>query len=151
MKENFSPVVSNKKAGFEYLFIQNFEAGIMLTGTEVKAVRNGEVNLSDAYCYFKNEELWIKGMHIAEYKQGGYSNHITKRERKLLLRKAEIRKLQSKIKEKGTTIVPVKLYFSNTGYAKLEIALARGKKLFDKRETIKNKDVKRELDRAMKR
>lgn len=150
-KKDFSPEVVNKKASFDYFFEQKFEAGIVLTGTEVKSLRTGQVNLTDAYCVFKEGELWVKNIHIAEYKQGGYANHIAKSDRKLLLRKKELLKLLGKVKNKGVTIIPTRIYFNEKGYAKLEIALARGKKMFDKRESQKEQEAKREVARAMKR
>ena len=139
--------IRNRKASFEYNFISNYKAGIMLTGTEVKAIRDGKASLNDAFCIFMNEELWIKNMHISEYSHGSYNNHEPKRLRKLLLNKTEIQKLQSKMKEKGNTIIPVQLFFNERGIAKIEIALARGKKMFDKREDIKKRDVEREMSR----
>ena len=139
--------IKNKRAAFEYAFIANYTAGIMLTGTEVKAIREGKANLGDAFCIFINEELWIKNMHISEFKQGSYNNHDPKRLRKLLLNKSELRKIQSRVKEKGTTIIPVQLFFNERGIAKIEIAVAKGKKMFDKREDIKKKDIARELNR----
>ncbi len=142
-------IINNRKAAFEYSFLISFNAGIMLTGTEVKAIRSGLANLSDSFCIFMNDELWIKNMHIGEYKQGSYNNHEPKRMRKLLLNKSEILKLQSRLKEKGTTIIPVRLFFNERGIAKIEIALARGKKMFDKREDIKKKDIEREMMRGM--
>lgn len=123
----------------------------MLTGTEIKAVREGKANLTDAYCYFKNEELWIKNLHISAYDHGGYSNHPPRRERKLLLHRYQLRRIQSKLKEKGVTLIPVRMYFNERGFAKLELGLARGKKLYDKRESIKDAEAKRELGRVMKR
>src|SRR4051812_23583768 len=141
-------MILNKKASYEYHFIQTYSAGIMLTGTEVKSIREGKANLSDSYCMIQNDEVWVKNMHVSEYKQGSYNNHEPKRQRKLLLNKAELRKIQSKLREKGTTIIPVKLFFSERGIAKLEIAVARGKKTFDKREDIKKKDIMREMNRA---
>ena len=143
-------MISNRKASYEYHFIQTYTAGIMLTGTEVKSLREGKANISDAFCIFMNEELWVKNMHISEFKQGSYNNHDPKRLRKLLLKKTEMRKILSKVREKGITIVPVKVFFSERGFAKVEIALARGKKQFDKREDIKKKDATREMARAMK-
>ena len=148
-KQSLSPSIKNKKAGYEYHFLDSYTAGIMLTGTEVKSVREGKASLSDAFCIITNEELWVKNMHISEFKQGSYNNHDPKRLRKLLLNKKELRKIQSKLKEKGTTIIPVQLYFNERSYAKLEIALARGKKMFDKREDIKKRDVERELSRDL--
>ena len=119
----------------------------MLTGTEIKAIRQGKANLNDAYCFFKDDDLWIKNLHISEYDDGGYSNHAPKRDRKLLLHRHQLRKMQSKLREKGVTVIPVRLYISDRGFAKLEIGLARGKKLYDKRQSIKEKDVKRNLQR----
>lgn len=142
-----SAEIKNKKASFEYQFLQTYKAGIMLTGTEVKAIREGKANFTDSFCVIMNGELYLKNMHISEYKQGSYNNHEPKRMRKLLLNKEELRKMQSKLKEKGTTIIPVKLFFNERGIAKVDIAIARGKKLFDKRESLKEKDVKQQLSR----
>lgn len=139
--------IRNKKASFEYNFISNYKAGIMLTGTEIKSIRDGKASLNEAFCIFMEEGLWIKNMHIAEYSHGSYNNHEPKRIRKLLLNKAELLKLQSKMKEKGNTIIPIQLFFNERGIAKIEIALARGKKMFDKREDIKKRDVEREMNR----
>jgi SsrA-binding protein len=138
-------VIKNKKAGFEYHLLSSYSAGIMLTGTEVKSIREGKATLSDAFCILTNGELWIKNMHVSEYKEGSYNNHDPKRLRKLLVTKAELRKIQSKLREKGLTIVPTQLYFNERGYAKVDIAIAKGKKLFDKREDMKTKAVRREL------
>jgi SsrA-binding protein len=143
-------ITSNKKAIFEYHIESRLEAGIVLTGTEIKSVRQSQVNLADAYCVFLNNELWVKGMHIAEYKEGSYNNHLSKRDRKLLLNKKELQKLRVKTKEKGFTIIPTRLYISERGFAKLEIALARGKKLYDKREDLKKKDASLEMSRVKK-
>ena len=140
--------IKNKKASFEYSFLVSFTAGIMLTGTEVKAIREGKATLSDSFCILANGDLWVKNMHISEYKQGSYNNHEPKRLRKLLLNKNELVKVQSKLKEKGVTIIPIQLFFNERGLAKLEIALARGKKTFDKREDIKKKDQQREIARV---
>ncbi|MDR0789974.1 MAG: SsrA-binding protein SmpB [Bacteroidales bacterium] len=142
--------IKNKRATFEYFLVQNFTAGLVLYGTEIKAIREGKANLSDAYCLFNNEELWVEQMHISEYRFGSYYNHEVKRSRKLLLNRNELRKLKVKSNERGFTIVPTLLFIDNRGFAKLEIALARGKHSYDKRETIKQKDNKRELDRIMK-
>jgi SsrA-binding protein len=150
-KKDFSPTIGNKKASYDFFFEQKFEAGMMLTGSEVKSLRNGQANLTDAYCYFKNGELWVKNIHIAEYKEAGYANHIAKSDRKLLLHKKELLKLQAKLKDKGVTIIPTKIFFNDRGFAKLEIALSRGKKMFDKRENKKEQEAKREMDRAVKR
>lgn len=144
-------IVSNKKASFEYHIDTRYEAGIVLTGTEIKSVRNSQASIDDAYCLFINGELWVKGMHIAEYTEGSYNNHLAKRDRKLLLNRNELKKLFSRVKEKGYSIIPLRLYLSEKGYAKLEIALARGKKLYDKREDMKEKEAKREMDRTSKR
>ncbi len=142
--------IINRKAKFEYHFLQGFEAGIVLQGTEVKSLRNGDANLSDAYCLFKDGELYVRSMFIAEYKHGNINNHETRRERKLLLKKTELNKLQKKVSEKGFTIVPYRIFFSERGHAKLEVFLAQGKKAYDKRESIKQKDLKRDLDRMNK-
>ena len=144
------PVVNNKKAVFEFHIETKFEAGLVLTGTEIKSLRAGQASLADAYCIFMDEELWVKGMHIAAYREGSYNNHEAKRDRKLLLNKKELRKLHGKVREKGYTIIPTRLYITDRGFAKLEIALARGKKLFDKREDLKKKAADMEMDRARK-
>jgi len=120
--------IKNRKAKFEYHFLAGFEAGMMLKGTEVKSLRNGEANLNDAYCFFQNGELYIKSMYIAEYAYGNVNNHETRRDRKLLLRKSELNKIQKKISEKGFTLVPYRIFFSDRGHAKVEIFLAQGKK-----------------------
>jgi len=143
-------IASNKKAAFEYNIETSYEAGIVLTGTEIKAVRDSLVNLSDSFCIFINDELWIKGMHISEYKDGSYNNHLSKRDRKLLLNRRELQKLRSRTKEKGYAIIPLKIYISDRGFAKLEIALARGKKLFDKRDDLRKKDATLEMQRVKK-
>jgi SsrA-binding protein len=140
--------IRNKKASFEYEFLDTYTAGIVLTGTEIKSVRMGNVNMSDAYCVLDKGELWVKNLHISRYNEGSYNNHEPLRDRKLLLTAHELRKLENKSKEKGLTIIPVKLFTSARGYAKLEIALARGKKMYDKREDIKERDVKREMQRT---
>lgn len=142
--------IVNRKAQFEYHFIQTYEAGLVLTGTEVKALRLGMANLTDAYCLFERGNLVVKSMYIAEYDHGTIYNHDARRDRRLLLRKPELRKLEKRVNEKGYTIVPYKLYFNDRGFAKLEVALAQGKKSFDKRETIKERDNKRDLDRLKK-
>jgi SsrA-binding protein len=142
-----SPEIKNKKAAFEYNFIQTYTAGIQLTGTEVKSLRSGKANFTDSYCVIQNEELYLRNLHISEYKEGSYNNHDPRRVRKLLLNREELRKIQNKLKEKGTTIVPVRLFFNDRGIAKVDIAVARGKKLFDKRESLKEKDLRRQLSR----
>ncbi len=143
--------IKNRRAGFEYFFLQSYTAGIVLRGTEIKSLREGKANLTDSYCSFLNGELWVNNLHISEYRFGSYYNHEVKRSRKLLLNAHELSKLLAKTKEKGLTIIPVMLFIDSRGYAKLEIALAKGKHSYDKRETIKQKDNKRELDRLMKR
>lgn len=147
-----SPVqIRNKKASFEYFFVDEYTAGIVLTGTEIKSIRNGKASLVDTYCYFANGELWVKGMNISPYFYGSYSNHEAKRERKLLLTRRELYRLQEDSKAVGFTIVPTLLFIDEHGRAKLDIALARGKKQFDKRQTLKEKEDRREMDRAVKR
>jgi len=139
--------IKNRRAGFEYFLIEQLTAGIVLTGTEIKSLREGKASINDAYCMFKNNELFVLNMHIAEYTYGTYLNHQPKRERKLLLNKRELKKWQSKVKEKGYTIVPVLFHINDSGLAKLTIALAKGKHSYDKRESLKEKDLKREIDR----
>ncbi|GAB7086483.1 SsrA-binding protein [Marinifilum fragile] len=143
--------IRNKRASFEYEFIEKFVAGIQLFGTEIKSIRAGKASLVDSYCYFTRNELYVVGMHISEYKFGSYYNHEEKRERKLLLNRKELNKLDRKTKESGLTIVPIRLFINERGFAKMEIALCRGKKHYDKRESLKQKDHKREIDRMMKR
>ncbi|HAV30055.1 MAG TPA: SsrA-binding protein [Saprospirales bacterium] len=150
-KQTDTPVIVNRKAKYEYTLVDEFEAGIMLKGTEVKAMRSGNANLSDAYCIFDNGNLIIKSMFIAEYDHGNVNNHETRADRRLLLRKSELKKIKRKLDEKGLTLVPYKIYFTERGFVKLNIWLAQGKKSFDKRNSIKEKDVKRELDREMKK
>ncbi len=142
--------IVNRRAQFEYQFLDTYEAGIALTGTEIKSLRGGNANINDAFCFFENGELYIKNMYIKEYAFATYFNHEARRTRKLLLRKLELRKLERRVKERGLTIVPFRLYFSERGFAKLEIALAQGKKSFDKRESIKEKDQRRDFDRMKK-
>lgn len=142
--------IKNRKASFEYHILNTFTAGLSLLGTEIKSIRNNKANISDAYCTFVNEELYVKNLHISEYTNGGYNNHDPKRDRKLLLNKIEINKLLGKVKEKGNSIIPIRLFINQTGRCKLEISLAKGKKIYDKRESIKEKDQKRENDRVRK-
>jgi len=149
-KKNNTVEIVNRKARFEYHFNAEFEAGLMLTGTEIKSLRTGNANLKDAFCFFKKGELFVKNMFIAEYKFGSYHNHETRRVRKLLLRKPELRKLNRKATEKGFSIVPYRIYFTERGIAKLEIILGQGKKSFDKRATIKERESKRDLNRLNK-
>lgn len=139
--------IKNKRASFEYLLLDKYVAGMVLTGTEIKSIRLGKVSLQEAYCYFSSGELWVKGMHIAIYVQGNIRNHVEDRERKLLLNKKELNKLMRN-KEKGMTIIPVKLFMNERGLAKLEVALAKGKKLYDKRQHIKERDLERDRRRA---
>ena len=140
--------IKNKKASFEYEFIERFTAGIVLSGTEIKSIRAGKASLVDSYCYFSGTELYVKNMNVAEYWWGGYNRHDPRRDRELLLTKRELRKLARSVKEKGLTVIPVKLFIADNGYAKLDIALARGKREFDKRQSIKDKDMRRERDRG---
>lgn len=146
--------ITNKRASFEYHILAKYSAGIQLLGSEIKSVREGNVNLSDAFCFFKSvakdvtEELYIRNMNIGVFKQASHYNHDTMRVRKLLLKKSELKKLKSKASEKGLTIVPLKVFISETGYAKIEIGIAQGKKSYDKRESIKERDIDRQLKRA---
>ena len=142
-------IATNRNAKYEYAFMEQFTAGIQLQGTEIKSVRNKDVSISEAYCSFKNGELYVINMHIAHYEQGTYNNHEPKRERKLLLNKQELKKLNGKLKDKGLTIIPTRLFISDKGHAKLNIALAKGKKIHDKRDSLKDKDIKREIDRGL--
>ncbi|WP_271711697.1 SsrA-binding protein SmpB [Marinigracilibium pacificum] len=139
--------IKNKKASFEFEWLEQFTAGIVLKGTEIKSIRQGKANLQEAYCVFHKGELWVKSMHISPYEQASFKNHEPKADRKLLLNKREIEKLQGKMEEKGLAIIPTKLFINERGFAKVNIALAKGKKLHDKRDSIKEKDIKRELQR----
>lgn len=146
-----SPVnIKNKKASFEFFFIDTYTAGIVLTGTEIKSIRLGKASLVDAFCYIHNGEIWLKGMNISPYFYGSYNNHESKRDRKLLLNRREIYKLQEATKQVGYTIVPILVFIDDKGRAKVDIALARGKKEYDKRQTLKDKEDRREMDRAVK-
>lgn len=149
MKEKIESSVNlrNKKASHEYHFLELFIAGIVLRGTEIKSIRQSKVNMQDAYCVFKGEEMYVVNMHISPYTEGTHYNHVPKADRKLLLKKREIAKLKKATEEKGLTIIPTRLFINDRGLAKMEIALAKGKKLFDKREDIKERDVKREMER----
>jgi len=142
--------IKNKKAAFEYFLLEKYIAGIKLSGTEIKSIRESNASIAEAYCLFVNNELFVRNMHISEYIYGTCNNHEPRRDRKLLLTKKELRKLNNRLKEQGITIVPLLLFVNDKGLAKLEIALAKGKKQYDKRETIKGKDVQRELDRERK-
>ncbi|MCC9166571.1 SsrA-binding protein SmpB [Pontibacter harenae] len=140
--------IVNRKASFEYQFLDKYTAGVMLKGTEIKSIREGKVNMQDGYCVFMNGELWLHNVHIATYTEGTHYNHEPMRARKLLLNKKELSRLEDKAQEQGVTIIPTRVFISDRGFAKVDIALARGKKLYDKRQDIKEKDVKRELDRS---
>lgn len=142
--------IKNKRAYFDYEILEKFTAGMVLTGTEVKSVRTGKVSLADAWCFIREKEMFVRGLQIAEYRFGTYNNHSPDRERKLLMERKEIKRLERKTKETGNTIIPLRIFFSGSGYAKLEIALAKGKKQYDKREAIKQKDAKRQMDRLHK-
>ncbi len=152
MKSNIQQKVSikNRRASFDYSFIEKYIAGIVLVGTEIKAIREGKASLVDSYCFFKNDELFIKNLNISHYTEGNVYNHEPTRERKLLLNRQELIKIKKKLTDKGITIVPTLLFTSDSGYAKLEIALAKGKKLYDKREDLKTKDLNREMNRKFK-
>jgi SsrA-binding protein len=146
-----SPVqIRNKKASFEYFFIETYTAGIVLTGTEIKSIRLGKASLVDTYCFINNGEIWVKGMNISPYFYGSYANHEAKRDRKLLLTKREIQRLADADKQPGYTIVPTLIFIDENGRAKVDIALCRGKKEYDKRQTLKEKEDRREMDRAIK-
>ena len=142
--------IKNRPVTFEYAIEDRLKAGIVLTGSEIKSVRNSKVSFNDSYCFFSHGELWIKSLHIAEYVNAGYASHDPIRERKLLLQKKELRKWETKAKEKGLTIVPLSMFRDENGHAKLEIGLGKGKKLHDKRETTKDREVEREMKRYIK-
>ena len=150
MSEQSKINIKNRKASFEYAFIDKYIAGIQLTGTEIKSIRESKANLADAFCVFINNELWVRNMDISPYTSGTYYNHEPKRNRKLLLNKHELNKLSLKLKDKGLTVIPLSLFINENGFAKLEIALAKGKKTHDKRESIKRKDIERETNRKLK-
>lgn len=139
--------IKNKKASFEYFLVEKYTAGIVLTGTEIKSIRRGKVSIAESYCAFIGDELFVKNMHIAEYEYGTYNNHEPKRDRKLLLTRRELKKLKSKLDEKGFTLIPTLLFINENGLAKLEISTAKGKKLYDKRDTIKKKDTRKEIEK----
>lgn len=148
-KKNAADInIKNRKAEFEYHLLSTFTAGIVLTGTEIKSIRAGKVNLADSYCSFINGELWAHNIHISEYANGSYNNHEPKRDRKLLLNRKELKKIQSKLNDRGMTVIPTRMWINENGYAKLDIALARGKKMFDKRDSIKEKDQRRAAARG---
>jgi len=145
MRKKSNIYIKNRPATFEYAIEDKLVAGIVLTGSEIKSVRAGKVSFNDSYCFFHKGELWIRSLHIAQYVNAGYVGHDPTRERKLLLNKKELRKWEQKIREKGYTIVPLAMFISESGYAKLEVGLGKGKKLYDKRESIKQRDIERDL------
>jgi SsrA-binding protein len=140
----------NRSAYHEYFIEEEYEAGIVLAGTEVKSIREGKVSFADSFCVFFKSELWVRNLHIAEYRFGTTNNHLAVHDRKLLLNRRELRKLENKLKDKGYTIIPLRIFLSEKGLFKMEIGLARGKKLYDKRETIKDRDTQREIKRFLK-
>jgi SsrA-binding protein len=142
--------IKNRKARYNYELLDKYEAGIALLGSEVKSIRNAKVSINEAYCYFRKDELYIRNMHVGEYENAGFAGHEPLRERKLLLHRQELKKIQKKLKDEALTLIPTALFFNSKGFAKLEIAVARGKKLHDKRQDIKSRDIKREIDRAIK-
>jgi SsrA-binding protein len=144
-------LIKNRRAFFDFELIETYKAGIVLVGTEIKSIRYGKASLVETFCFFSNNELWVKNLYIAEYFYGSYNNHQSRRDRKLLLNRKELEKISRQTKETGFTIIPIKLFLDEKGLAKLEIAVARGKKSYDKRESIKVKDDKRQMDRAMKK
>lgn len=143
--------IKNKRATFDYELLDTYTVGIVLTGTEIKSIRMGKGSLVDTYCLIEKGEMWVKNMYIAEYSFGSYNNHSVRRDRKLLLNKKEIRKIEREVKETGNTIVPLRMFLNDRGIAKLVIAVARGKKMYDKRQSLREKDDKRQMDRAMKK
>lgn len=150
MRRKSNIVIRNKRATFDYEILDRYVAGIQLFGTEIKSIRDGKASLTETYCTFINDELWVKNMNISTYFFGTYNNHEPRRDRKLLLQRKELNKLMRGTKETGNTIVPIKMFINERGLAKLEIGLARGKKMYDKRQTLREKDDKREIDRARK-
>lgn len=146
-KRNCNVNIKNRRASFDYIVTESYTAGIVLTGTEIKSIRQSRASLVDTYCIFIGDELWVKNMHVAEYFYGSYNNHSARRDRKLLLERKELRRLQQAVKNPGFTIVPMRLFVNEKGLAKLVIALARGKHEYDKRQSIKERDDKREMDR----
>ncbi len=142
--------IRNKRATYDYELLDQYTAGIVLVGSEIKSIRAGKAALVDSYCYFSSGELWIKNMYIAEYSYASYNNHVERRERKLLLNRKELRKLEEEMKNPGQTIIPVRLFINERGFAKLVVALARGKKQYDKRAAIRDREDKRRLERAMR-
>ncbi len=149
MADNYTIQFKNKKAHYQYFISNEFTAGLVLQGSEVKSIRQRNVNLSDAYCQFKEDELYVVNLHIAPYEQASYNQHEAKRDRKLLLSRQELRKLHKAVKEKGVAIIPLLLYVNEKGLVKLDIGLAKGKKFYDKRDSLKEKDKQRDLDRQL--
>lgn len=143
--------IKNKRASHDFLLMDKYTAGIVLTGTEIKSIRQGKASLVDTFCYVHNGEVWVKNMYVAQYKEGSYNNHVERRDRKLLLNAREIRKIQSTVKQPGFSIVPTLIFLNEKGLAKLDIYIARGKKEYDKRETLKEKEDRRDMQRAFKR
>ena len=143
--------IRNKRASFDYELLDLYQAGLVLTGTEIKSIRLGKASLVDTFCFFNNGELWVKNMYIAEYFYGTYNNHSARRDRKLLLTRKELQKMQRLTKESGFSIIPIKLYISDKGLAKLSVAIAKGKKMYDKRESIKEREDKRNMERFFKK
>jgi len=144
-------IIKNKRSAFDFELLSTYTAGIVLVGTEIKSIRQGKASLVDTFCFFSNNELWVKNMNVSEYFYGSYNNHLPRRDRKLLLNRKELDKIRRLTKESGFTIVPTQLYLDEKGLAKLQIAIAKGKKSYDKRETLKAKDDKRQIDRVMKK
>jgi SsrA-binding protein len=142
--------IKNKRAEFDYLLMDKYTAGLVLTGTEIKSIRKGKASLVDTYCYVIQGEVWVKNMYIAQYEQGSYNNHMERRDRKLLLTKREIHRLSEAVKQVGFTIIPILVFIDKNGRAKMDIALAKGKKLYDKRQSLKEKEDRREMDRVRK-
>ena len=151
MSQNSNINIKNRKATFDYEIIETFTAGIVLTGTEIKSLRQGKAGLSDTYCMVENHELWVKNMYIAEYSYGSYNNHTTHRDRKLLLTRKDLSKIAKAAEQPGYSVVPLRVFINERGLAKMVIAVARGKKLYDKRQSIKDREDKRNLDRMFKR
>ena len=143
--------IRNKRATFDYEILEEFIAGVVLVGTEIKSIRAGKASLTDSYCYFQDGELWIRGVNISEYDWGTCNNHVPRRDRKLLLQRKELNKLQRQLQDRGLTVVGLRMFLCERGFAKIVIGLARGRKAYDKREYLKENDAKREMDKAMKR
>ena len=151
MAQQNNIVIKNKKASFDYEFIETFVTGIVLTGTEIKSIRLGKASLVDTYCVVINRELWVKNMNISEYFYGSFNNHVARRDRKLLLNRKELDKIERLSKDTGFTVIPTKMFINEKGLAKLVIAVAKGKKAYDKRQSLREKDDKRDMDRALKK